>query len=73
MRLERLSLFIQISDLLLNRTFEGHMMTPSVLTKVGFCIGISVTALGCGDHGLKIHEQPPTASLRDPADNDTFV
>ena len=48
-------------------------MTPSVLTKVGFCIGISVTALGCGDHGLKIHEQPPTASLLDPGDNDSFV
>ena len=48
-------------------------MTPSVLTRVGFCIGISITILGCGDHGLKIHEQAPTASLLDPGDNDSFV
>lgn len=48
-------------------------MTPHVLTRIGLCIGMSVTILGCGDSGLKIHEVAPTASLLDPGDNDSFI
>ena len=36
-------------------------------------IALLVFLLGCTDHGLKIHEDPPTASILDPGDGDVFV
>jgi len=29
--------------------------------------------VGCTDHGLKIHEDPPTAAILDPGDGDSFI
>ena len=34
---------------------------------------LAVFALGCTDHGLKIHEAEPKASLLSPGDNETFL
>ena len=34
---------------------------------------IAAVMLGCTDHGLKIHEAPPKASLLSPGDNETFL
>ena len=34
---------------------------------------LAVVALGCTDHGLKIHEAEPKASLLSPGDNETFL
>ena len=48
-------------------------MAPNGLLRIGFCVGIAITVMGCGDHGLKIHEQAPTASMLDPGDNDSFI
>ena len=39
---------------------------------VGLSIWISLS-LGCSDHGIKIHEDPPTASLLSPSDNTPFL
>jgi hypothetical protein len=32
-----------------------------------------IVMVGCTDHGLKIHEEPPTASILDPGDGDAFI
>ncbi len=44
----------------------SNMMTP-------LSIGLGVIALGCTDHGLKVHESKPKASLLSPGDNERFL
>ena len=46
------------------------MSLTNRLTTLGL---ISMVAIGCTDHGLKIHEEPPTATVLSPGDNETFL
>ena len=44
----------------------SHLFAPTSML-------LAVFALGCTDHGLKIHEAEPKASLLSPGDNETFL
>ena len=46
------------------------MSPTNRLTTLGL---ISMVSIGCTDHGLKIHEEPPTATVLSPGDNEAFL
>jgi hypothetical protein len=48
-------------------------MSPTRLLRPQILGLFVLVSLGCTDHGLKIHESPPTATLLSPGDNESFL